>query len=75
MVRQRLFGKNSPACEGEIIKISRACRNRWGFGLVDFSAKGRIRPAYCGGRNWLLTSGEVNILKILMKGLKLPFGN
>ncbi|GEM_PF-4204252 len=26
-------------------------------------------------RNWLLTSGEVEIFKILMKGFELPFGN
>lgn len=36
---------------------------------ADFSARGRIRPARCGGRNGLMSSGEVEIIKIMMKGL------
>ncbi len=36
------------------------------------SAGERIRPAYCGERDWLMTSAEVEILlKILIKGV--PF--
>jgi hypothetical protein len=38
----------------------------------DFSAQQDGRPAILlGRRNWLMTSGEVEMIKILMKGL--PF--